>query len=201
MKPDLLIVLLLGLSLSLPVSAKMYKWVDDKGTTHYGETIPPEYANKDRQLLNKSGVVIKTQDIMTPEERRAAEAETAKSNATEEAARDRKRYDKSLVNTYSSVEEIELSRIRNIQQVEARINSVRAQLKPETERLANLQKETKNRISSGKPVPPSLQDDMTETQNRIKRMQQDMDKYLTEKSSVEARFAADKLRYKELTGK
>ena len=201
MKSKLLIALLASLSFSLPASAKMYKWVDDKGTTHYGETIPPEYANKDRKMLNKSGVVIKTQDILTPDERKAAEEASAKNNTDAEAARDQRRYDKSLTSTYSSVEEIELSRLRNIQQVEARINSVRSQLKLADENLAGLKKDADTRTKAGKAIPPSLHDDIVETQDRVLRLQQDLDKYKTEKLAVEARFEADKARYRELTGK
>ena len=53
-KSKLLVALIIGIAISLPVSAKMYKWVDDKGATHFGETIPPEYANKKRAELDKS---------------------------------------------------------------------------------------------------------------------------------------------------
>ena len=201
MKSKLLVVLLAGLSFCLPVSAKMYKWVDDKGTTHYGETIPPEYANKDRQMLNKSGVIIKTQDVLTPEEQRAAEVAKSKSDTEAQTVRDMRRYDKSLVNTYSSVEEIELSRQRNIQQVNARIDSVHSQLKLANTTLEALKKDADNRIKAGKTVPPSLRDDINEAQAQLKRMQQDLDKYTAEKISVNARFDSDKARYKELTGK
>jgi hypothetical protein len=44
-------------SLSLPADAKLFKWVDDQGVTHYGEVIPPEYANKEKDALTK-GVLI-----------------------------------------------------------------------------------------------------------------------------------------------
>ncbi|PJC05589.1 MAG: hypothetical protein CO070_01805, partial [Gallionellales bacterium CG_4_9_14_0_8_um_filter_55_61] len=115
MKYNLLIILVISAAMSLPAAAKTFKWVDDQGRTHYGEIIPPEYANKDRQTLNKSGTVIKSQEVLTPEEHRIKEAESAKNNAEAATIRDQKRYDKSLTSTYSSVEEIELSRTRNIQ--------------------------------------------------------------------------------------
>ena len=41
------IALIAGLVFSLPAAAKLYKWVDDQGVTHYGETIPPPYAGHD----------------------------------------------------------------------------------------------------------------------------------------------------------
>ncbi|MFA6922168.1 MAG: DUF4124 domain-containing protein [Gallionella sp.] len=182
---------------ALPVSAKTYKWVDDKGVTHMGDTIPPEYADKDRQLLNKSGTVIKTQDILTPEDRRAQEAASAKARADETTARDQKLHDKSLTDTYSNVEEIELSRTRNIQQVDARINSINSQMKTANNNLAILKKDAASRSK----IPASLHEDIKEAQDRINRMQQDLQKYKDEKQAVEARYDADKARYKELTGK
>lgn len=193
--------LLALLASSLPAAARMYKWVDDKGVTHYGETIPAEYANKDRAELNKSGVIVKRQEVLTPEERRAQEAELAKNQASENASRDQKLHDKSLINTYSSVKEIELSQARNIQQVDARIGSINAQLKTANNALTNLQKDAENRTKAGKKIPASLQDDLNAAQERVSRMQQDLEKYKAEKVEVEARYTADKARYRELTGK
>jgi len=201
MKSNLLIALLAGVTLCLPVSAKTFKWVDDQGRTHYGETIPPEYANKDRQTLNKSGAIIKTQDVPTPDERRTQEEVAIKANEEAATTRDQKRYDKSLTNTYSSVKEIELSRTRNIQQVEARINSINARLKMANANLLGLKKDADTHTQSGQKVPASLHDDMNETQARMIRLQIDLNKYNAEKLAVEARFDADKARYKELTGK
>ena len=50
-KLKLLFALITGITLSFPVAAKLYKWVDDNGTTHYGETVPPEYANSNASVL------------------------------------------------------------------------------------------------------------------------------------------------------
>ena len=87
--PGLLIALVVGLAFSLPASAKMYKWVDDKGTTHYGETIPPEYAGKDRTEINKAGREINKKEILTPEERAAKEKADAEERNAAEAALER----------------------------------------------------------------------------------------------------------------
>jgi len=201
MKYNLLIILVISAAMSLPAAAKTFKWVDDQGRTHYGEIIPPEYANKDRQTLNKSGTVIKSQEVLTPEEHRIKEAESAKNNAEAATIRDQKRYDKSLTSTYSSVEEIELSRTRNIQQVDARINSLKARLKMAQSSLLTLQKDANARTKSGQKIPSSLHDDITEAQSLMTRLQLDLDKQNADRLEVEKRFDADKARYKELTGK
>lgn len=197
----LLIALVAGLSLSLPATAKMYKWVDDKGTTHYGETIPPEYADKDRSELSKSGRVIKKDEILTPEERRAKEQAEAEKRAAAEAALEQKRRDKALVNTYSNPKEIDLARKRNLQQIEARISSTSSQIKMAEGSLAALQQEADGLIKAKRNIPASLQDDLKESEARLARLQRDMDKFRAEKTAVEARYDADKARYKELTGK
>jgi hypothetical protein len=198
-KPAL--ALLIGLTLSAPAAAKTYKWVDDKGVTHYGETIPPEYANKDRTLLNKSGIVVKTQEVLTADERRAKEAAEAKGRSDEAIARDLKRRDKSLIDSYNSVEEIELSRTRNLQQVDARINSINAQLKMDNNNLISLQKNTATPNSADGKAHVATADEIREAQARVQQTQQDLDKYKAEKLSINARYDADKVRYKELTGK
>ena len=200
-KSKLLIALIVGISFSLPVSAKMYKWVDDQGVTHYGETIPPGYANKDRTELNKTGRTVKKNEVLTSEERRMKEEAEAKKRNEAEAALESKRRDKALVNTYSSPAEIDLARSRNLQQIEARVSGVGAQVKIVNDSLLGLQKEADGYKQAGKKLPKSLQEDLDETQGRLTKLQQDLDKAKAEKSAMEARYDADKARYKELTGK
>ena len=194
-----------GIAFSFPVAAKMYKWVDDKGTTHYGETIPPEYADKDRSELGKSGRVIEKKEILTPEERRAKEQANeqadAKKRADEEAVLERKRRDKALVNTYSNEKEIDLARNRNLQQVEARINSINSQVKTAKDNLLHFQKEVDSYSTTGKQIPASLKEDLSESQARLARLQQNLEKAEAEKAVLDARYDAEKARYKELTGK
>ena len=203
-KSKLVAAFIVGIAFSLPVAAKMYKWVDDNGTTHYGETIPPEYASKDRSQLDK-GRVTKKVEILTPEERRTEEAAKkevdAKKRADEGLILEQKRRDKALVNTYSNEKEIDLARSRNLQQVDARINSIGSQLKMANDNLLALQKEADVLVKAGKKVQPSLQEDIQETQARISKLQQDLDKSNAEKAAMDARYDADKARYKELTGK
>ena len=200
-KTRLLVALAVGITFSLPVAAKMYKWVDDKGTTHYGETIPPEYANKNRTELDKGGRVIEKKEVLTPEERRANEQAEAKKRAADEAALEAKRRDRALVNTYSNEKEIDLARSRNLQQIDARVNSISSQVKTANGSLLGFQKEADGLTKAGKPIPQTLKDDLQESQVRLDKLKQDLEKATAEKTAIEARYDADKARYKELTGK
>lgn len=197
----LFIALAAGIALSFPATAKLYKWVDENGTTHYSETIPPKYADKDRAELNKTGRVIKQQEVLTPEERRAKKEADALKREEEEAAREQRRYDNALVSTYSNVDEIELARTRNLQQVEARINSINSQVKSANDNLLSFQKEVDRYNAAGKKIPVSLRDDLQESQSRLDTLQQDLKNAKAEKAALDARYDADKARYKELTGR
>jgi len=200
-KSKLLIALIAGIFFSLPVSAKLYKWVDDKGTTHYGETIPPEYADKDRVELNKAGRVIKTEEVITPERRRAKEQEKARQREQEKTAEEQKRYDKTLISTYSNTEEIDLARKRSLQQIDLRINAINFSVKMAEENLSRLQKESDSYTQQNKKIPSSLTEDLADAKVRLDKLNKDLEKPLAEKAALEARYNADKVRYRELTGK
>jgi hypothetical protein len=200
-KLKLLVALIAGIILSLPVAAKMYKWVDDNGTTHYGETVPPEYANKDRVELNKEGREVKTDEVPTPERRRAKEQEDAKKRDDARVALEQERYDKTLINTYSSVKEIDLARSRSLQQVDARINVINAYINTANDNLIALQNEADNDTKAKRKIPDSLQEDLRDAQTRLTKLQQDLRIPNAEKTALEMRFDTDKARYIELTGK
>ena len=195
------VALIVGATFSLPAAAKLYKWVDENGTTHYGETIPPEYADKDRSELNKAGRVIKTEEVLTPEKRRAKVEAEAKKREEEKTAFEQQRHDKTLVNTYSSVKEIDLARARSMQQIDARINVIHSALKTANENLNGLQKEAENYTMAKKRIPASLEEDLQDAHTRLEKLQKDLELPQAEKAALEARYDADKARYMELTGK
>ena len=200
-KSQLLIALIASLMFSFPATAKVYKWVDDKGVTHMGDTIPPEFANKNRTELNKSGRAIKKDEVLNADERRAHNQLDDQKRASDEAALESKRHDKALLGTYSNTAEIDLARSRNMQQIEARVNSMASQVNIVNDRLLGLQKEAEGRTSAGKKIPKSLQEDLQETQTRLGKLKEDHANAKAEKAAMEARYDADKARYKELTGK
>jgi hypothetical protein len=50
-------------------SGRTYKWVDSQGMTHYGDSIPPEYAQGSRSELNSQGVEVRCQPSFLPRKR------------------------------------------------------------------------------------------------------------------------------------
>ena len=52
----------------------LYKWVDEKGIVHYGDSIPPQYAKQERSILNRHGVEVGRLDAEKTEAERALDA-------------------------------------------------------------------------------------------------------------------------------
>lgn len=181
--------------ISVNAEAKLYKWVDKNGQTHYGETIPPEYANSDTKTLEKGRVKERSDGFdKSQQEESKIDPEVAK------AAREAKRRDEALLNTYSSEKEIDLSRDRNLLQVEARVNSFTTMLKSAKESLDSLYKERDNLTKQNRKLPQSLTEDITEGEALVSKRQKELETSQREMDAVKARYEADKQRYRELKG-
>jgi hypothetical protein len=141
---------ILSALISVQAEAKLYKWVDDKGTTHYGEVIPPEYANKDRDSISKSGLLDKRPEKVNPEALRAKEEAEQKRKVENQATMEQQRRDSALLNTYSNEHEIDMARDRSLVLVDARIESYKMLLISSQATLDGLKKESDNRSKTGK---------------------------------------------------
>ena len=191
----LMVTVVLSAAFSLNAEAKLYKWVDSNGTTHYGETVPPEYANREAVKLEKGRIQQRVDTRSKP-----GQKQTARDPAAEKDRIEAERHDNALLNTYSSEKEIDLARERNLQQVEARTNSFSVLLKSAQENLASLQQEAEKMTKQGRKVFKSLEEDIVEANAHIAKLENDLNQSLKETEAVKARYAADKARYRELKG-
>ncbi len=197
----LLLIISMGLAFSLPAQAALYKWVDSKGKVHYGDTIPPEYAKQGNTQLDKSGVVIKkTQAALTPEQIKARDEAEAKEKANKAAAAEQQRRDKTLLATYTDFMEIDLALQRNLGQVDIQIKSNELRIKSIQGRLDGLKKQEAGFVQRGKPIPPDITSDIKHTKEEMGRFRGNIANLEKEKEGMRNRFAADKVRFRELKG-
>ncbi len=196
-----LIFMAVALLLASPVQAKIYKWVDDKGVTHFGDSIPPQYADRPRSELNDDGQVVKKiSGPLTPEQLKAKQDEEAKQKQAQQAAAEQKRHDQALLNGYSNAQEIDLARDRNLQQVDLAIGSIQTRMKSVQMRLDDYNKQAGRFTQAHKPVPADLQTDLKDTQTEMQNLQVMLKQKTKDKEDIRARYAKDKQRYLELTG-
>jgi hypothetical protein len=201
----LLPALLLALSVGTAAAAaekqkKLYRWVDENGQVHYGDSVPAEYAEQDRDVLNKQGVAVwREEGILTAEEAAAKAAE-------EKAAREeqkRKLRDRVLLQTYQSVQEIEVLRDNRLDLVDAQLTiqeqslaNLRAQ-RAHIERLAKRYAPA-NQAPDAEPVPEEIAADLAQASNDIATQESNLQRRRDERENIRLNFEADIKRYQEL---
>jgi hypothetical protein len=187
-----------AMAMSLNAQAKLYKWVDNNGTTHYGEVIPPEYANNQRDTMTKSGQIEKRPEKADPATIRAKEEAAQKRKVENQAVVEQQRRDSALLNTYSNEKEIDQARERSVVLINARIDSNKMLLQSSQSSLEDLKKEAENRTKSGKKIPASLVKDISLTKERAERYAAELAKSQEELTEVGTRFDNDKALYRKL---
>lgn len=192
--------LLLVLLASFPaVAGKVYSWVDEHGKTHYGDAVPPQYAQQGNTELNQRGLVVKKTDpALTPAQRKAKEDELAQQKEEEQKRLEQKRRDRALVNTYTTEKEIDLVRDRNLQQGELQLQSMELRAKQVQPRLDQARKRADVLVAKKRPLPPDLQQEIEEAEKEMRRMQEMIKQKRMEMDAVRARFEDDKKRFREL---
>jgi hypothetical protein len=185
---------------STNAEAKLFKWVDKDGVTHYGETIPPEYADRDSVELNSKGQIQKRREGFSAESRHAIKEAEAKKSADDEAGKEAKRRESALLNTYTNEQEIDLARDRSLQQVDARIYSYTTLLKSAQETLDGHYKEQDNITKLGRNIPQSLTEDIEQALARVGKYKKEVALSEQEKINVQSRFDSDKARFRQLKG-
>lgn len=202
--PALLLALLAGVSdaQSGKDRTKLYRWVDKEGQVHYGDRVPPEYAEQDRDILNKQGVpVAREQGLITAEE-------AAEIAAAEKAARDeqrRKLRDRVLLQTYQSVRELEVLRDNRLELMDAQLTiqeqalanlrAHRAQIQKLAARYAPVNQDPK-----AQPLPGEISQDLARSANNISIQEANLSKRRQERENIRLTFEADIKRYQELRG-
>lgn len=128
---------------------QMYRWVDAQGKVHYGDTIPPEYANQGNAELSKSGRVVKqTPPAPTPEQLRARQEAEAREREAREKAEEQRRRDRALLASYTTLDELDLAERRNLEAVDVQIKSHELRIKSVQGRLDGLRRQE---ASSNRP--------------------------------------------------
>lgn len=196
-----LFIVLFGLIFSCGVHAKMFKWVDNKGKTHYGDTIPPEYADQGNVQLDKRGQVInKTDAALTPAQIRARDEAEAKENKEKEDSVEQQRRDKALLATYTELKEIDSSLKRNLGQLDVQITSNELRIKSVQGRLDNLRKQEAGFVQRKQKVPTDVVSGIKSYEAEIAHLRENIAKTNQDKEAMRKRFAADKVRFRELKG-
>ena len=189
-------VLMLALLAAAPVAAqKVHKWVDADGNIHFGDTVPPEYAE---QVFGK-------------QEAEASQSASDKSQQVttgvgdelrfrQEEAR-RKETDRVLLQTYLSVEEIESVRDGRVALLQSQDKLTQRYIDSLKRRLSDLEAQATALDSSGEDgMPVDLVDEIADTRAQITVYEDELGRSKTQQEEIQQKFAQDISRFRELKG-
>jgi|KBSSwiStaDraftv2_1062776.scaffolds.fasta_scaffold658158_2 uncharacterized protein DUF4124 len=197
----LLVSLTFGFGLADAVgAAKIFKWVDEKGVTHYGESIPPEYKDQAATEMSKHGLTVRKLDAAATgnEARKAAEEKAIKDREEKQRAFEQRRRDMALMNTYTSAREIDEHRERTLQVPIQTLKGLEPRLKKAKDRLTSLQSQAAALTAKGKSAE-GLDQDIADEQAEIQNIKADMDRSQAQIDAIKLKFDADKKRFIELS--
>ena len=174
-----------------------YRWTDEQGVVHYGDRIPPQYAQKERAVLNSQGVEVRKLDAQKTPEQAAADARTQLTVLRQ------KQHDTFLVTNYTSVKDIEALRDVRLDQLQAQKTAAEQYVENLHSRLAALQTRAKVfRPYSPRPdarrMPDDLADNLVHTLNELRTQSNVVTTKNEEVTALRAQFQADIDRYREL---
>lgn len=182
----------------------MYRWRDRNGNLQTGDSIPPEYATQDVEVLNSKGVVISIREgARTPAQREAAAAKAAVEEAARRAVAQQRQRDQNLLATYLTVEEIQLLRDRRVDLIDSQIRVATSYLENLRARLAKLQATAASYRpysprADANPMPDGLAEDLVRTMNDVRTQDRNLQAKRLEMQQVRADFERDIARFKEL---
>jgi hypothetical protein len=185
---------------------RLYKWTDSDGIVHYGDKVPPEYADRDRDVLNDQGVPIGFEEgEVTEAERAAAEQHAAIAEEGRQARATVARRDRMLLETYSSVADIEELRNRRLELLESQIKVTELYLNNLRKRLVGLQAEAGKfkpytTREDAPQIPEDLALDISRTTGLISLYEQTLARTRADQAELRNSFDNDIARFRELKG-
>jgi hypothetical protein len=187
-----LLPLLMATGNTCAESGKIIKWVDEKGVTHYGDSMPAKDAGRDNSVINSRGIEVKRNQPLK------AQAKTPAAEALDKEAMEQQRRDRTLRASYTTENEIDLARDRNLQMDEAALQGLQQHLLTAQGHL-----EANKKIADGfnkrkKPVPPDLVQDIKANQAEIASVEEQITQRRAAMDATRQRFDNDKRRFMEL---
>lgn len=179
---------------------QVYRWVDAQGIVHYGDSVPPQYADDAHDVLNGQGVEI-GHVAGRPSAAQLTEQQQAAQAAAQQAA-----HDKFLLTTYASAKEIEQLRDERLDQIDGQIRASSSYIDSLTLRLAALEERAQHfapysSAPNAPRMPDELAEDLVHTINEARQQRNDLEAKQQEQINLRIQFAADLSRYLELTSR
>lgn len=184
--------------LAAPATAQqMYKYVDSNGKTVYTDKIPAADAGRAAEQLSQQGTVLKRIAApLTPEQRAALEEERKRKIEADVRAKEERRKNMALLNTYSSEADIDQAHTRALRANDEAIKDAERKFADAQKRQQQLKVDAE--FYQKKQLPAQLKRDIQANEFELKAQAELLDAKRKEIALISARYNDDKKRYAEL---
>lgn len=168
---------------------QLYRYLDDRGAVVLNrQGVPPEFVSKGYQVLNAQGRVLQTvPPALSPEQAQANAAQRAQADA-----------DARLRTRYTSVEDLERTRQRQLTEIDGLVALTRGDLQNLQAQQASLQGEAANQERNGQPISPSVLDQLEAVRQRRAELNAQVERYQKMRQDAGHAFDADRARLEQL---
>ena len=137
---------------------------------------------------------------MTPAQQKELAAEAERKTAANQIAAEQKRKDKALLDTFTTVKEIDLKRNRDIQLIASNIEAQQTNLKNANDRQADSRGRIEQLKKENKPVPAAIQEEYDRAEAGKTKIQAQIAQKRKEIADLNQQYDDMKKRFMELTG-
>ena len=182
-------------------SGKIICWKDKSGkVVGCGDKVPPEFQDSATKELSQRGVTIKQSDApLTAEQRRAQQAEAERKQAETQKREAQRRHDTAILDTFTTEKEIDLKRARDVQPLEAGIETLQTNLKNANNRQAEVRARIEQFKKDQKPVPPAVQEEFDRSEGDKAKIAAQIAQRRKEVVALNQKYDEIKIRFVELT--
>jgi hypothetical protein len=125
---------------------------------------------------------------------------SSQTQAGPSAKPERSRRDKALLATYSTEEQIESAKQRNLELPQQAVKQLESKLDKVRKDLQGLQIQADDYASQKKQIPAAVLDDVKAKQGQVAKLEEELAAKRANVAEITQRFDADKQRFRELTG-
>jgi hypothetical protein len=181
------------------LAGKLYKWVDDKGQTHYTQTLPPTDAHRARSQLDERGIIIREVEAAKTQEQLRQEAEQERLRKEQQRLVEKQQaQDRVLLRTFRTEDDILMTRDGQIQSVDTSIRLTQSNIKRIKTTLEDMQTDAAKRELRGARVSKKLLQDIENKREALADAYRSIIDREHDKNRIRQAFARDLKRFREL---
>jgi len=191
-----------GKSAAAPASKAFKCWTNKDGVKECGNVVPPEYSQEEHENVSAGGAKVTKSVKAKSEAELEAERQAQESKTAADAeARKQAASDKVLLDTYSSEDDMHLSRDGQLANLDSQIKLTESHIDKLMKQQDQLIQQAADQERRGQPVPARLAGDIDNLKKQIDENKQFIVDKNEEKDRIRAKFEADIKRFHELRTK